>query len=119
MAVVLNRGIDRLLRQGLDRAYVSQRETIPGVRGKFDVSGTINLLSALTISRSNLTIAGQTAPGDGIALKGNLTSVQNTRNVIVRFTAPNTAGTFNGMLSVTAANGMPVTVTTTLTAGAK
>jgi PKD repeat protein len=52
----------------------------------FDVSGTINLLSALTITRSNLTIAGQTAPGDGIALKGNLTSVQfPARNVIVRY----------------------------------
>ncbi len=51
----------------------------------FDVSGTINLLSALTISKSNLTIAGQTAPGDGITLMGNLTSVQSTRNVVVRF----------------------------------
>jgi hypothetical protein len=51
----------------------------------FDVSGTINLGSNLSITKSNLTIAGQTAPGDGITLKGWLTSVQNTRNVIVRF----------------------------------
>jgi PKD repeat protein len=52
----------------------------------FDVSGTINLLSALTITKSNMTIAGQTAPGDGIALRGNLTSVQfPARNVIVRY----------------------------------
>ena len=51
----------------------------------FDVSGTINLLSNLTISKSNLTIAGQTAPGGGIALKGWTTSVQNTHDVVVRF----------------------------------
>ena len=51
----------------------------------FDVSGTINLASDLTISKNNLTIAGQTAPGDGICLKGWLTSVQNVRVVVVRY----------------------------------
>ncbi len=51
----------------------------------FDVSGTINLLTDLKITATNLTIAGQTAPGDGITLARRLTSVQNTRNVIVRF----------------------------------
>jgi hypothetical protein len=45
--------------------------------------------------------------------------VNKTCNVVVRFTAPNTAGTFNGKLSVTASNGMPTTVTTDLIAGAK
>ena len=47
LASVLNRGIDRLLRRGLDRNYVLHRETIPGLRGKLDLSATIkgNLLS--------------------------------------------------------------------------
>ena len=51
----------------------------------FDVSGTINLASDLKITRSNITVAGQTAPGDGITLKGRMFSVENTHDVIVRF----------------------------------
>lgn len=51
----------------------------------FDVSGTINLLTDLKITAANLTIAGQTAPGDGITLARRLTSVQNTHDVIVRY----------------------------------
>jgi Bacterial Ig domain len=50
----------------------------------FDVSGTINLGSAISITKSNITVAGQTAPGDGIAFKGNLVGVK-ARNVIVRY----------------------------------
>lgn len=52
----------------------------------FDISGIIDIPanSPLSISRSNITVAGQTAPGDGITLKGGLTEVKG-RNVIVRF----------------------------------
>jgi pectate lyase len=46
------------------------------------VSGTID--GDFTISNGNITIAGQTAPGDGIAIKGKL-SFDNVSNVIVRY----------------------------------
>ena len=49
----------------------------------FDVSGIINIKSRLVFSK-NLTIAGQTAPGDGITIYGNGVSFSASDNIIVR-----------------------------------
>ena len=50
----------------------------------FDVGGVVRLLSNVTAS-SDLTLAGQTAPGDGIAIYGHSVSFSGDHNVIVRF----------------------------------
>ncbi|MEU0808079.1 Ig-like domain-containing protein [Streptomyces sp. NPDC005970] len=50
----------------------------------FRVSGTIELGGGLDITGSNLTIAGQTAPGDGICVVGNETKIKDVRNIILR-----------------------------------
>lgn len=50
----------------------------------FDVGGYINLASPLSI-KSNITVAGQTAPGEGVATRGYQVSLSNANNVIVRY----------------------------------
>lgn len=65
----------------------------------FKISGIIELQSKIQIKRSNLTIAGQTAPGDGICLKNQslilngASSKGNHGNIIIRFIRSRPGGT--------------------------
>ena len=69
-----------------DSGTGSLREALNGTAKKmivFDVSGTIHLTSALHIT-SNTTIAGQSAPGDGICIADYPCDIKGN-NVIVRY----------------------------------
>lgn len=50
----------------------------------FDVAGVINIASRLVFS-GNITVAGQTAPGDGVVVYGNGVSFSGAKDVIVRY----------------------------------
>lgn len=58
--------------------------SVPGRTVVFDVSGVIHLKSRL-VFKNNLTIAGQTAPGNGIVVYGNGVSFSSASNIIVRY----------------------------------
>ena len=51
----------------------------------FDVSGTIALKSRLCIRNGHLTVAGQTAPGDGICIKNYEVYLEACDQVILRY----------------------------------
>lgn len=70
----------------------------------FRVSGLIDLQSSLVLKRSNVTIAGQTAPGDGICFKGHSFIVSgagkggNKGNIIIRYIRSRPGGTIKSGL---------------------
>ncbi|TDH28815.1 pectate lyase [Segetibacter sp. 3557_3] len=82
-------------------SFRSALEQYPGepLTVVFDVSGIIALKSALVLKRSDVTIAGQTAPGDGICLKDHSFIVSgagkggNKGNIIIRYLRSRPGGT--------------------------
>lgn len=50
----------------------------------FDVGGIINISARIVVS-NNITIAGQTAPGDGVVIYGNGLSFSGANNTICRY----------------------------------
>ena len=67
----------------------------------FKVSGTIELKTDIKVNRSDITIAGQTAPGDGICLKNRSIIINgasnrkkgNHGNIIIRYLRSRPGGT--------------------------
>lgn len=72
-----------------DEGPGSLRHGVETARGPrtivFDLSGTIFLRSELKIDKPFLTLAGQTAPGDGVTVAGFTTSISGTHDVVVRY----------------------------------
>ena len=51
----------------------------------FRVSGIIDLRSDIVVRNSRLTIAGQSAPGDGICLRGRSLRIEGAEDIVVRY----------------------------------
>ena len=51
----------------------------------FDIGGIINYQAPRYAPKANITIAGQTAPGDGVTIYGNGLSFSGSHNMICRF----------------------------------
>ncbi|MBO5336147.1 MAG: hypothetical protein J6A94_03335 [Lachnospiraceae bacterium] len=90
-------GSEGTLRYGIENAPAAGRIIV------FNVGGTIYLNDTLKLA-DNITIAGQTAPGEGITIAGYDTNISDLDNVIVRFVhfRPGTAGLADGGDSIDA-----------------
>lgn len=89
-----------------DAGYGSFRQALLEYPGEpitivFTVAGNIELQTDIKINRSNITIAGQTAPGDGICLSGRSFIINGAKaggnhgNIIIRYLRSR-PGTFVG-----------------------
>ncbi len=81
------------LRYGIETAPDAGRIIV------FHVGGTIHLKQTLSFSgKKNITLAGQTAPGEGITCAGYDTNISNSENLIIRFIhfRPGTENLLNG-----------------------
>jgi pectate lyase len=73
----------------------------------FEVSGTIELKERLTIRNPFITIAGQTAPGDGICLRHGMLGIA-THDVIVRYLRCRMGGQGRGGDDITIGKGADI-----------
>ncbi|MCR2806872.1 S-layer homology domain-containing protein [Paenibacillus soyae] len=91
--------IEGTLRDGIESTPAEGRTIV------FHVSGTIELERSLRFANiKNLTIAGQTAPGNGITIAGWDTNISNSENIIIRYIAfrPGATNVFGGSDSMDA-----------------
>ena len=74
--------IEGTLRYGIEKVAKENG----GAMIVFNVGGIIDLKSDLSFRDvKNVTIAGQTAPGDGITISGYQTNISNSENLIIRY----------------------------------
>ena len=69
--------------EGSLRWALSQYPTTP-FTVVFRVSGVIKLASDIRCNRNGMTIAGQTAPGDGICIRGAKLNLGGSKNLVIR-----------------------------------
>src|SRR5205823_5154503 len=95
------------LRYGVNNAPAGGRTIV------FDIGGTIVMTSDMNISKSNLTIAGQTAPGAGITLISPPTP-NNPTHTYYKFSIGNSGTTQNDIIRyLTVRRGYDPTASTT------
>lgn len=51
----------------------------------FDISGEITIPQIVVSNKSHITIAGQTAPGDGVTIRGNNIRFMDSNDIVIRY----------------------------------